>query len=140
VATIVTPETLLAWHRKLIAKKYDGAGQRGPGRPPIAIEVEALVVRMVEENRDRGYRRTQGALSNLGHSIGRSTIAAVLQPHGIEPAPERSRKTTWKEFQHENRREALAIRSERASDPSPISTRIPRGCNTRQNARSEWFF
>jgi hypothetical protein len=62
VATIVTPETLLAWHRKLIAKKYDGAAQRGPGRPRIASEVEALVVRMAQENRYRGYRRIQGAL------------------------------------------------------------------------------
>jgi hypothetical protein len=130
----------LAWHQKLIAKKYDGAAQRGPGRPPIASEVEALVVRMAEEKRDRGYRRIQGALSNLGHSIGRSTIAAVLQRNGIEPAPERSPKTTWKEFQCENRRETPAVGSERASDPSPISTEIPRGCNTRQNARREWFF
>src|SRR5579871_115765 len=98
VATIVTPETLLAWHRKLIARKYDGSGKRGPGRPRTAGEIEALVVRMAEENRDWGYRRIQGAVSNLGHEIARSTIAEMLQRHGIEPAPERSRKTTWKEF------------------------------------------
>ena len=98
VATIVTPETLLAWHRKLIAQKYDGSGKHGPGRPRSAGEIEALVVRMAEENRGWGYRRIQGALSNLGHDIARSTIAAILQRHGIEPAPERSRKTTWKEF------------------------------------------
>ena len=98
VATIVTPETLLAWHRKLIAQKYDGSGKRGPGRPRSAGEIEALVVRLAVENRDWGYRRIQGALSNLGHDIARSTIAAILQRHGIEPAPERNRKTTWKEF------------------------------------------
>jgi transposase InsO family protein len=98
VATIVTPETLLAWHRKLIAQKYDGSGKRRPGRPRTAGEIEALVVRMAEENRDWGYRRIQGALSNLGHEIARSTIAEMLERHGIEPAPERSRKTTWKEF------------------------------------------
>ena len=98
VATIVTPETLLAWHRKLIAQKYDGSGKRGPGRPRTAGELEALVVRMAEENRDWGDRRIQGALSNLGHEIARSTIAGMLKRHGIEPAPERSRKTTWKEF------------------------------------------
>ena len=98
VATIVTPETLLAWHRKLIAQKYDGSGKRGPGRPRTAGELEALVVRMAEENRDWGYRRIQDALSNLGHEIARSTIAEMLKRHGIEPAPERSRKTTWKEF------------------------------------------
>ena len=71
VATIVTPETLLAWHRKLIAQKYDGTGKRGPGRPRTGGEIEALVVRMAEENRDWGYRRIQGALSNLGHELAR---------------------------------------------------------------------
>jgi transposase InsO family protein len=98
VATIVTPETLLAWHRKLIAQKYNGTAHRAPGRPRTAGEIEALVVRMAEENRDWGYRRIQGALSNLGHELARSTIAQILERHGIEPAPERSRKTTWKEF------------------------------------------
>ncbi len=98
VATIVTPATLLAWHRRLIAQKYDGTGKRGPGRPRTAGELEALVVRMAEENRDWGYRRIQGALSNLGHELARSTIAEMLKRHGIELAPERSRKTTWQEF------------------------------------------
>jgi len=98
LATIVTPETLLSWHRKLIAQKYDSSGKRKPGRPRSVAEVEALVVRMAEENRDWGYRRIQGALSNLGHELARSTIAEMLKRHGIEPAPERSRKTTWKEF------------------------------------------
>src|ERR1039458_76900 len=98
VATIVTPETLLAWHRRLIAQKYDGTRNRRPGRPRTAGANEAFVVRMAEDNRDWGYRRIQGALSNLGHEIARSTIAEILERHGIEPAPERSRKTTWKEF------------------------------------------
>ena len=98
IATIVTPETLLAWHRKLIAQKYDGSRQRGPGRPRTVGEIEALVVRMAEENRDWGYRRILGALSNLGHNLARGTIANILRRHGIEPAPERSRKTSWKEF------------------------------------------
>ena len=98
VATLVTPETLLAWHRKLIAQKYDGHEKRGPGRPRIGKEIETLVVRMAEENRAWGHRRIQGAISNLGHKLARSTIADILHRHGIEPAPERSRKTTWKEF------------------------------------------
>jgi transposase InsO family protein len=98
VASIVTPETLLAWHRKLVAQKYDGAAHRSSGRPRTADEIEALVVRMAEENRDWGYRRIEGALSHLGHELARSTIAAILERHGMEPAPERSRKTTWKEF------------------------------------------
>ena len=90
VATIVTPETLLAWHRKLIAQKYDGREKRRPGRPRTAGQLEALVVRMAEENRDWGYRRLQGALSNLGHDLARSTIAEMLKRHGMEPAPERT--------------------------------------------------
>jgi putative transposase len=98
IATIVTPETLLAWHRKLIAQKYDGTAHRAPGRPRTSGEIEALVVRMAEENRDWGYRRIEGALSNLGHDLARSTIAQILKRHGMEPAPERSRRTTWKEF------------------------------------------
>jgi putative transposase len=98
IATLVTPETLLAWHRKLIAQKYDGSDHRGPGRPRTDSEIEALVVWMAKENRDWGYRRILGALSNLGHRVARGTIANILKRHGLEPAPERSRKTTWKGF------------------------------------------
>jgi putative transposase len=98
VATIVTPETLLAWHRKLIAQKYDGSSFRTSGRPRTAKEITALIIRMAEENRSWGYRRIQGALANLGHVLAHKTIANVLKQHGIEPAPERSKKTTWKEF------------------------------------------
>ena len=74
VATIVTPETLLAWHRKLIARKYDGSAQRTAGRPHTATEIKELVTRMAEENRDWGYRRIQGALANLGHMLAHNTI------------------------------------------------------------------
>jgi transposase InsO family protein len=56
------------------------------------------VVRIATENRDWGYRRIQGALANLGHEVARGTIANILKAHGLEPAPERNRKTTWKEF------------------------------------------
>ena len=98
LTTIVTPATLLAWHRKLIARKYDGSNQRGLGRPRTRDEIERLVVRMATENRDWGYRRIQGALANLGHEVARGTIANILREHGMEPAPQRERKTTWKEF------------------------------------------
>jgi putative transposase len=98
VSTIVTPSTLLAWHRRLIAKKYDGSKQGGPGRPRTKEEIQQLVVRMATENRDWGYRRIQGALANLGHEVSRGTIANILKEHGLEPAPQRERKTTWKEF------------------------------------------
>src|SRR6266446_6122654 len=98
VATIVTPATLLAWHRKLIAKKYDGSACRAPGRPRTATEITALVLRFANENRSWGYLRIQGALVNVGYMFARNTIANILKRHGIEPAPERSRRTTWKEF------------------------------------------
>ena len=96
--TIVTPDTLLAWHRHLIARKYDGQQRRGPGRPSTIAEIRRLVVRMATENRDWGYTRMQGALANLGHTVGRGTIATILRQHGIEPAPERRKGTTWREF------------------------------------------
>jgi transposase InsO family protein len=98
LATIVTPETLLAWHRKLIARKYDGSASRGPGRSRIEADTEALVVKMAVENRCWGYTRIVGALSNLGYNLARGTVANILKRNGIEPAPERSRKTSWKEF------------------------------------------
>ena len=104
VATIVTPDTLLRWHRKLIVEKYDGSEQRGTGRPTKADDLATLIVRMATENRDWGYRRIQGSLSNLGHMVAHGTVANILKKHGIDPAPERSRQTTWKDFltQHGN--------------------------------------
>jgi len=98
VATIVTPETLLAWHRKLIARKYDGTARRGPGRARTKSQIESLVIQMATENRDWGYTRIIGALSNLGHKLARGTVDNILKRNGIEPAPDRSRKTSWKEF------------------------------------------
>src|SRR5215510_10078061 len=97
-ATIVTPDTLLAWHRTLIAKQYDGSTRRGPGRPPVIREIRALIVRMATENRSWGYTRIQGALANLNHQVSHGTIATVLREHGLEPAPDRLKKTTWTEF------------------------------------------
>ena len=98
VASLVTPDTLLAWHRKLIARKYDGSKRRGPGRPRVMEQIRDLVTRMATENRDWGYTRIRGALANLGHRVSRGTIANTLKEAGIEPAPERCKKTTWKEF------------------------------------------
>jgi transposase InsO family protein len=98
MATLVTPATLLTWHRKLIAQKYDGSAKRKPGRPLTKKDLAAVVVRMAQENGEWGYRRIQGALANLGHECARSTIADILRRHGIEPAPQRNRKMTWTEF------------------------------------------
>src|SRR4051794_19263940 len=98
VASLVTPDTLLAWHRKLIAQKYDGHEKRRPGRPRTQEQLENLVIRMAEENRTWGYRRIQGAMSHLGYTLARSTIGDILRRHGIEPAPQRGLKANWKEF------------------------------------------
>ncbi len=99
VATIVKPDTILGWHRKLVAQKFDGSKQRKtPGRPPIDQELAALVVRMARENRSWGYDRIVGALANLGHTISDQTVGNILKRHGLPPAPERQTTTTWKEF------------------------------------------
>ena len=66
---IVTPDTILRWHRELIARKYDGSAMRGPGRPLVGKEIRALVVRMASENEGWGYTRIVGELSNLGHRV-----------------------------------------------------------------------
>src|SRR5215813_7423447 len=99
VATIVKPATILAWHRKLVAQKCDGSKQRkAPGRPRIAPELEALIVRMAQENRSWGYDRIVGALANLGLTVSDQTVGNVLKRHGIAPAPERKTTTAWKEL------------------------------------------
>ena len=87
--TLVTPDTLLAWHRNLIAKKYDGSAKRGPGRPRIMREIEALIITIAQNNPGWGTLRIAGALKNLGHIVARTTIANVLAKHCIEPAPQR---------------------------------------------------
>jgi hypothetical protein len=98
LAAIATPRTLLAWHQRLVARKYDGSGKRSPGRPPTLREVRDLILRMAVQNRTWGYTRIQGAIQNLGHEIGRGTIAKVLKAAGVDPAPDRQKRTTWKEF------------------------------------------
>ena len=98
IDTLVTPDTLLGWHRRFIAQKYDGSRRRGPGRPRVMHEIPQLIVQMATENRDWGYTRIRGALVNLGHHVARGTIANVLKQHGLEPAPERLKRTTWREF------------------------------------------
>src|SRR5262245_36329691 len=99
VANVARPDTILAWYRKLVARKFDGSkARRSPGRPRIRREVEQLIVRMAEENRDWGYDRIVGALANLGYEVCDQTFGNVLQRHGLPPAPERKRPTTWSAF------------------------------------------
>ena len=73
-ASLVTPDTLLAWHRRLLAQKHDSSQRRKPGRPRAAADLQELILRMARENRSWGYTRIQGALADLGHEVGRSTI------------------------------------------------------------------
>ncbi|MCG3174989.1 MAG: hypothetical protein GMKNLPBB_03323 [Myxococcota bacterium] len=98
LSTIVTPGTLLRWHRELIARKYDGSRRRGPGRPRVMQVIRQLVVRFARENRRWGYTRIQGVLANLGHEVSEGTVANILKEHGLEPVPERSKHTTWRQF------------------------------------------
>ena len=98
VASLVTPDTLLRWHRKLIARKYDGSQLRSPGRPRVMEQIRELVVRLAQENNTWSYFRIRGALANLGHQVGRNTIARTLKENGLEPVPERRRKTSWQQF------------------------------------------
>jgi putative transposase len=98
LAGIATPDTILRWYRQLIAKKYDGSARRGRGRPKAPHQIEELVVRMAEENPNWGYTRIRGALANLGYDIARNTVKRILQENGIEPAPERGRRTSWATF------------------------------------------
>jgi transposase InsO family protein len=95
VATIVTPDTLMRWHRRLIALKWTYEAKR-VGRPGLMKAIAGLVVRMAQENSSWGYCRIQGELKGLGHRVSRSTIAKVLKENGIQPAPDRP--SSWKTF------------------------------------------
>jgi hypothetical protein len=100
IGTLVTPDTLLRWHRQLIAQKWDFSDRRTKtvGRPSVSEEVSQLVVRMARENPTWGYDRIQGALANLGYALSDQTVGNILKDHGIAPVPERKQQTTWKTF------------------------------------------
>ena len=95
VATLVTPDTILAWHRALIARKWNHPRKR-VGRPGVLREIRELIVRMAQDNPSWGYCRIQGELKKVGHSAARSTIAKTLKERGIPPSPDRP--TTWSSF------------------------------------------
>jgi transposase InsO family protein len=95
VTTIVTPDTILRWHRELVARKWTYGGAGG-GRAGLQARIRSLVVRMANENPTWGYTRIQGALKNVGHQVGRSTVARILKAAGIPPS--RQRPMTWQTF------------------------------------------
>ena len=100
LTTIVTPDTILRWHRQLVAQKWDYSDRREkqPGRPRIRQIIVDLILRFAKENTTWGYDRIQGALANVGYCISDTTVKNVLKAHGVEPAPERKHQTTWATF------------------------------------------
>ncbi len=99
LAGIVRPDTLLRWHRELIARKWDRSDQRqSVGRPRIRQQIVDLTLRLARENPTWGYDRIQGTLANVGFYICDTTVGNILRAHGIEPAPDRERRTTWSTF------------------------------------------
>jgi len=104
----VTPATLLAWHRRLVARHWDYTSRRRPGRPSTATAIRKLVIRMATENPTWGHRRVQGELIKLGHRIAASTVWQILHDAGIDPAPRRT-GPTWKQFLTAQARGILAV-------------------------------
>jgi putative transposase len=99
IGTLFTPDTILRWHRMLVAQKWDYSHcRKSLGRPRVGKEIVDLVLRFARENLSWGYDRIQGALENLGHKVSDQTVGNILRQHGIEPAPLRKRQTTWKTF------------------------------------------
>ena len=96
--SIVAPDTILAWHRKLVAQKWDYSKRRRPGRPPVKEEIAKITVRMARENPSWGYTTIRGALYNLGHEVAGETARNILKEHDIEPAPERRKWIPWSTF------------------------------------------
>ena len=98
VSTMFTPDTILRWHRKLVAQKWDYAELRKQGRPRIRQEVVDSILRFATENPSWGFDRIQGALANVGYYISDTTVGNVLKQHGIEPAPDRQKTGSWSTF------------------------------------------
>jgi len=96
VGLLITPATILRWHRRLVARHW-ATERRHPGRPAIQAGLRALAVRLATENPTWGYRRIHGELVSLGHQIGASTVWKILHAAGIDPSPRR-RGPTWPEF------------------------------------------
>lgn len=96
VASIVTPDTLMRWHRSLIAAKWTYVAKCRVGRPGLMKCIKALILRMATENPSWGYSRIQGELNGVGHTVARTTVANVLKANGIKPSPDRP--SSWRSF------------------------------------------
>jgi putative transposase len=95
---ILTPQTLLNWHRELVRRKWTFQHNARVGRPPIAEELRQLVIRLANENTDWGYDRIAGELLKLGCTLDPTTVKNVLQRAGIIPAPQRRKGSNWRTF------------------------------------------
>ena len=99
VCCAFSPDTILMWHRKLVAHKYDGSKNRGKGgRPRISDYLRQLIISMAKDNKHLGGKSLHGYLKYMGIHVSPSTINRILREHGIEPCPERPERTTWNEF------------------------------------------
>ena len=96
--TLITPDTLLRWHRELVAQKWNFVHRRGPGHPRTKDQIASLILRMAEDNPSWDYTRILGALRNIGFKVGRGTVANVSKENGIDPAPLRGKRTKWSTF------------------------------------------
>jgi len=104
---LVTPGTVLRWHRRMVTRKWTYPNRRG--RPPVSAEITALIGRVAAENRSWGYMRIQGELLKLGHRVSASTIRRVLKALKVPPAPKRHTDTTWRQFLHTQASAMLAV-------------------------------
>jgi hypothetical protein len=120
-ATIVTPDTIMRWRRKLIAAKWTYQAKR-VGRPGLMKAIKALIVRMATENSTWGYCRIQGELKGVGHRVASSTIANTLKENGIKPAPDRP--SSWRSFLKAHWEQIAA------TDSFPAEVWTPRGLTT----------